>query len=155
MTTSRLLFAIICALLAGVVAVAAGMEIARFRRGGGLVSQRQFRFRMVSAAIWLVILMANFYAVTALWPTPVLDAAGTLTPASKAQARHFLIVIGGAFSLIFVALFLFAYDWWQLSRERLLHEARSQAEFARLAREELQRVETAREKTETKQVDKV
>jgi hypothetical protein len=67
MSNSRLVFAVLCA--AGVLAICAGaaLEIGRWRRGE-ILSSRQFRARMVSAAIWITILMTNLYAVTALWP---------------------------------------------------------------------------------------
>ncbi|HEX8550235.1 MAG TPA: hypothetical protein VF681_01640 [Abditibacteriaceae bacterium] len=134
MLTPRLWFALLCALGVVAITIAAVLEIARFRRGAAL-SKRQFRARMVSAAIWILILGANFYAVTALWPEAKYLSPGKLTPESKQQARLFLAVIGGSFCLIFVALGLFLFDVWQLSRERQALRDKFARELAALARE--------------------
>lgn len=117
------------------IAYGAALEISRQRRGGGLVSPRQFRVRMVSAAIWLLILTANFYAVTALWPTAVYQANGKLTDASRAEAQLFVKVLGGSFSLVFFALILFFLDMRHTARERQQLELQRQQNLASLARD--------------------
>ena len=88
-------------------------------------------------------LAANFYAVTWLWPM------GGTSPLAKAQARLFLLVVGGAFSFLLIALFLLFIDVWHIARARSLHQARFEAEFAAIARQEA--VKAGRIKSETKQ----
>jgi hypothetical protein len=134
MINSRWAFALLCAL--GIVAILCGiaLEISRFRRGSGLISPRQFRIRMVSAVLWLIIVGANLYAVTALWPEGT--ASGLSQEEAKAQARLFLLVVGGAFSLVIVALGLFAWDLVSISKERHIHEAKFLNEIAEAARAE-------------------
>ena len=138
MNNSRIFFAVLCA--AGVVAISIGaaLEIRRFRRGE-ILSPRQFRARMVSAAIWLAILAANFYAVTALWPDLKYLAPGKLSPQSKEQVRLFVYVMGGSFGLIFIALGLLLFDLRHISRERQLQRAKFKADIAELAQQSKQR----------------
>ena len=133
--TTRHAFALLCAL--GIIAIGVGavLEATRFRRGASVISARQFRLRMLSAALWLVVLGALFYAVVMLWPQP-----GN-TVEAREQAANFLLVIGGAFSLILVNLVLFAYDLWQLAREREAHRAQFDQEFAAMASAEVARLQ--------------
>ena len=130
MPTSRVIFAVFCIL--GIVAIiaGAGIEIVRFRRGDGLIATRQFRWRLVSAVIWIMTLATFFYAVTWLWPN------GGTTPLAHAQAKRFLLVVLGALALLMVALFLLLADVWQTAYTRRLYEARAKAKFAALTREE-------------------
>ena len=137
---SRVAFATLCAFGILVIAYGAALEISRQKRGGGIVSPRQFRVRMVSAAVWMVILAANFYAVTALWPTAEYKSPGVLTAASKAQARLFIQVVGASFSLVFVGLFLFFIDMRHTARERHELELQHVGALAALAQDAAERL---------------
>jgi hypothetical protein len=130
----RLAFAVLCALGFLAIAYGAALEISRQKRGETLVKPRQFRIRMISAAIWMTILAANFYAVTALWPDARYLPTGALTPESKQQARLFIQVVGGSFSLVFIGLFFFLVDMRQTARERQAMEQQRQREFATITR---------------------
>ena len=88
---------------------------------------------MVSAAIWLAILAANFYAVTALWPDLKYLAPGKLSPQSKEQVRLFVYVMGGSFGLIFIALGLLFFDLRHIARERREQRQKFKSEIASLA----------------------
>lgn len=134
MSPGRIGFSIFCIL--GIVAIfaAAILEIVRYRRGGGLIGFRQFRLRMISSVVWSLVLLVNLYAVTSLWP------AGGNSPAARAEAKQFLTVIGGGFSLLIVALILLMIDLWQTARERQLHEARFKTDLIGKAREDALRL---------------
>jgi len=149
LTPPRLAFAGLCALGILAIAYGAALELTRQKRGNTLVSTSQYRIRLVSAAIWLTILSANFYAVTALWPVARYLPGGRLTPASKAEATLFIQVIGGSFSLVFVAFFLFILDLRQTRREREALERKRQSDFAELTRTNLARPDPAVEDCET------
>jgi hypothetical protein len=142
---SRLAFAALCLLGIVVIGYGAALEITRQRRGATLVSPRQFRIRMISASIWITILAANAYAVTALWPQANYLTSGKLTPESKAQARLFVQVIGGSFSLVFIGLFLFLLDVRQTTRERLSLQMQHQRDLVALARESAASLQAKRE----------
>jgi hypothetical protein len=133
--TARHAFALLCVL--GIVAIGVGavLEANRFRHGASVISARQFRLRMLSAVLWIAVLAALFYAVVMLWPQP-----GN-TVEAREQAANFLLVIGGAFSLILVNLVLFAYDLWQLAREREAQRVRFNQEFTDMARAEVARLQ--------------
>lgn len=145
LSPSRLAFVGLCLLGIVIIAYGAALEITRQRRGATLVSPRQFRIRMVSALIWMTILMANAYAITLLWPEAHYISPGKLTAESKAQARLFVQVIGGSFSLVFLGLFLFLLDMRQTTRERLSLELQHQRDLAALARESAARLQAHRE----------
>jgi hypothetical protein len=133
--TARHGFALLCALGMVIIGVGALLEASRFRRGASVISPRQFRLRMLSAALWIAILAALFCAVVLLWPQ------GRSPAELREQATTFLMVVGGAFSLILVNLVLFAYDLWQLARERRAQEARLNREFTALANAEVTRLQ--------------
>lgn len=134
------LFAALCVMGILAIAYGAAAEMSRQKRGNTLVSPRQYRIRLISAAVWMVILTANFYAVTALWPEEARYLPnGRLTPESKAQAQLFIKVIGGSFSLVFVGLGLFVLDMRHTARERQALELKRQKDFAELTSSELMR----------------
>lgn len=126
------IFAITC--LIGVVAVAtvAILEINRMRRGDSLITVRQFRLRMISAVIWMVLLGSTAYALLFLWP-----ARGDLD-----AGRHFLRVMLGVISLLVIALVLFIVDLLQLRSERRQYELQFQEQLTSLAQEEIQRAQS-------------
>lgn len=130
----RLVFAALCALGILVIGYGAALEISRQKRGVTLVSPRQYRIRLVSAAVWIVILLLSCYAVTDLWWVARYTPSGRLTPESRAEAIRFLKVLFGSFSLLVVGLVLFVFDMRQTAKERRALESKRQQEFAALAR---------------------
>jgi hypothetical protein len=126
------IFAIVC--LLGVVAVAtvAALEVNRMRRGESLITPRQFRLRMISAVIWMVLLGSTAYAMLFLWPAPGDLVAG----------RHFLRVMLGVILLLLIALLLFIVDLMQLRRERRLYEMQFSEQLASLAQAEIERAQS-------------
>jgi hypothetical protein len=150
--TARYLFAALCALGMLAIGVGAVLEIARFRRNarqadltsgdnpatnnlaplmptGNVISLRQFRFRLLSAVIWMIVLGTLCYSITALWPE-------RSSPQALQQVQRFVTVVGASLSLLLVAFALFVYDVIQLSRERRAQTARFYQGLAELARNE-------------------
>jgi hypothetical protein len=148
--TARYIFALFCAL--GMLAMGFGalLEMARFRRHArrgtaaesdesstlvpeSIISLRQYRFRLVSAVIWMIVLGALGYATAALWPERG-------SPQALEQARRFVTVVGAALSLLIVALVLFLWDVIVLSRERRRQTARFYQGLADMARHEAEQL---------------
>ncbi len=124
-SSSRAVFASLCAIGFFAILCGAWWETARVSRGDNVPMSRQLRLRLVSAAFWLLIFGTNFYAVVWLWPV------GTQrTPQLKEQARHFLFTVGGAFCLLIPALILLLLDLKQTARERQIQSERRQQKFA-------------------------
>lgn len=173
-STTRYGFALLCALGMVAILFGTVLEIARFRRharqaarlvssnaiasngiagdsivgdaigNASLISPRQFRLRLISAALWMLILGALFYAVTKLWP-----ARHTSTPTLEEidQARRFAMTLICAFMGMFVAFGLLVWDMMQLARERQAQTARFHQGLAELARTEAARLETRQQNT--------
>lgn len=160
-STTRYGFALLCALGMLAIGLGAVLEIARFRRhaahansfalngvssatpsatsGGNLLSLRQFRLRLFSAVLWMMILGALYYAVTVQWPV----RHGPIpTSAEIEQARRFAMTLICAFAGMFVGFGLLTWDMIQLGRERQAQSARFQAGLADLARREAERIQT-------------
>jgi len=131
--TAKIAFAVLC--LLGILAVGIGalLEISRKRQGNTVVTPVQFKLRMISAVIWMIVLGSLFYAVVFLWPQRGLGME------TERQARQFLSVVSGSFLLIAVALGLLVYDLWRLAREGRVHEARFNQQLIALAHAEVER----------------
>lgn len=159
--TTRYVFALLCGLGMLAIGIGAVLEIARFRRnaraadsasstgssdggafaavpGGNIISLRQFRFRLLSAVVWMIVLGALCYATTALWP----DRS---SPQALEQMRRFVTVVLAALSLLLVAVVLFIYDVIQLSRERRAQTARFYKGLADMARDEAAQLQKHRD----------
>ncbi len=128
--TGRMIFAMLC--LLAMVAITGGgvLELLRFKRGESMLRAGQLGLRLFSALVWLILLGSLAYAVMLLWPTDV------------PSARKFAAVVSGALFLLFIAIFLLAYDVWQVGRQRRLQERAFQRNLEGLAREEIQKVQT-------------
>lgn len=128
-TTGRMIFAMLC--LLAMVAITGGMvlELLRFRRGESLLRPGQLGLRIFSAFVWLILLGSLAYAVMMLWPYDV------------ASARKFAAVVSGSLCLLFIAIFLLAYDVWQVGRQRRLQERTFQRNLEGFAREEIQKIQ--------------
>jgi hypothetical protein len=116
-SSSRGVFAILCLVGFIVILFGAWWEVARVRRlapeDEAFAMSRQLKLRLMSAAIWLIIIAANFYAVVWLWPT-----AAPHTPLLKSQARLFAGVLLGGFLLLIPAFILLFSDLMNTSRAR-------------------------------------
>lgn len=132
-------FGLLC--LAGLIAVAVGavLEIGRARRaaqesmpadGAPLVGVNQFRLRILSAVVWMIVLGALAYATMFLWPTP----------GDMVTARRFVALVSGAVSLIVIGLFLLAYDMWLVSRRRRMQEKYFERQLNEMAQAEIERL---------------
>jgi hypothetical protein len=124
-------FALMCLLGIIAVAVAAVLEIRRVRRGESVVTPLQFRLRMVSALIWVLVLGSTSYAILQLWPAPK----------DQDQAKRFISVISGVVLLLIIALLLMVYDLRLFALQRRRREAEFNQELAALAQAEIQRAQ--------------
>jgi hypothetical protein len=127
--TGRMIFAMLC--LLAMIAITGGgvLELLRFKRGESMLRRGQLGLRLFSAFVWLILLGSLAYAVMLLWPTDV------------ASARKFAAVISGSLFLLFIAIFLLAYDVWQVGRQRRLQERTFQRNLEGFAREEIQKIQ--------------
>jgi hypothetical protein len=116
------------------IATGAFLEIARVRRGDSLLAPWHFRLRLISAAIWFIILLSLAGAVTMLWPAP---------NATYNQKLQFVSVINGVALLIALALLLLGGDFWSLMRARRRIEQTQARRFSEELRH-LADVESAR-----------
>lgn len=128
--TARTIFSVCC--LLGVVAIGVGafLEILRQQRGESLLRPGQFRLRIFSSLIWIVLLGSFVYAVAFLWPQG----------RDQETARKFLALISGSLSLLLIALMLLAYDVWQVGRQRRLREKEFQNQLEGMAHAEIQKI---------------
>ena len=133
-TTARAIFSGLC--LAAMLAIAVGgvLEIVRQTRGESLLRVGQFRLRIFSAVVWILLLGALSFAVAFLWPQNKSDTE---------TARKFLTMFSGALLLFVIAIFLLAYDLWQTNRQRFLSERRFEHQLEDLAREEISKTKAA------------
>lgn len=143
-SSAKTIFAVSCLLCFIAIAIGAILEVVRQQRGESLLRPSQFRLRMLSAFVWMIALASLAYAVSFLWPQK-----GDL-----AQARKFLSLISGAFSLIFIAVLLLGYDMWQLARERKIKETQFQLNLASLALEEIEKARHESEPSKSGEADK-
>ena len=139
-TTARAIFSGLC--LAAMLAIAVGgvLEILRQTRGESLLRPGQFRLRIFSALVWIILLGALSFAVAFLWPH------------DKNSARQFLAMFSGAMFLFVIALFLLAYDVWQTNRQRQISERRFEHQLEDLAREEIAKTQ-AQQKAEDSRIE--
>jgi uncharacterized membrane protein YhaH (DUF805 family) len=118
--TGRMIFAMLC--LLAMIAITGGgvLELLRFKRGESMLRRGQLGLRLFSAFVWLILLGSLAYV---------------------ASARKFAAVISGSLFLLFIAIFLLAYDVWQVGRQRRLQERTFQRNLEGFAREEIQKIQ--------------
>lgn len=123
--TARTIFSILC--LLALIAVAAGgvLEVLRQTRGESLLRPGQFRLRIFSVFVWIILLGSLSFAVSFLWPS------------DKASATKFVAVVSGSLMLLLIALFLLAYDVWQVGKQRRASERKFEQQLEGMAREEI------------------
>ncbi len=116
-SSPRGIFAILCLIGFVVIAFGTWWETARVRgltpADKALAPSHQLKLRLMSAAIWLLIFAANFYAVVWLWPT-----GAPHSPQLKSSAKLFAAVLMGGFSLLIPAFLLLFIDLMNTSRTR-------------------------------------
>jgi len=105
------------------------MEVLRQKRGESVLRASQFRLRIFSALVWVILLGSLAYAVAFLWPQG----------RDPIMMKKFAGVIGGSLSLLFIALFLLAYDVWQVGQQRRLTERKFNRNLETMAREEIEK----------------
>lgn len=151
-SSPRGIFALLCLVGFCVILFGAWWEVARVRRLAPedkvFALSHQLKMRLMSAAIWLVIIAANFYAVVWLWPT-----AAPGTPLLKSQARLFAGVLLGAFALLIPAFILLFSDLMSTSRARREGIALRQQNMAKLLEEAAQAAKHRKSSTRNPQND--
>lgn len=134
----RLVFSAICAAGIVAIAVAAVFERGRLKRGVSALSARHFRWRMVSALLWILILASLGTATLFFWPPANLTPA-QLSPAQLVSVRRFTGLVSGAMVLLMLAIVIMTFDFYFT----LLAQKRATLEFSRdraqKAREEIER----------------
>ena len=131
---SRLAFALLCVLCALAIATVAFLEVVRARRGDSLLAPWHFRLRLMSALIWVIVLLSFAGAVTIWWPPP--------NPNMEQRLRLFRVFVG-ATSLLTIALVLMIGDFWLAVRSRRRIEKAQAVRFGQELRS-LAAAETAR-----------
>ncbi len=120
----RLLFAALCGVFFFAISGVASWEWLRFRRGESALSSRHFRFRMLSALTWMLVLGAFFVLTVWLWPDSSLPPKSPLQQAAILRASRVFI---GAFTLMLLAFALMTLDmFWtvQIGRRNALKRSR-------------------------------
>jgi len=131
------IFALLCLLGIIAIVVAVVLEIRRVRRGESVITIGQFRLRLLSALVWMILLGSTSYAILVLWPQP----------GNQLQAQRFVSVVSGVVLLLIIGLLLMAYDLWQFSVQRRIREAEFNRELAKMAQTEIQRVQEKHDNT--------
>lgn len=126
----RVVFAVLC--LVGLIAILCGalFEFGRQKRAA-TISSRHFRWRMVSALLWVIILGSLAYATIFLWPVPP----------TQQTVRRFGAVLAGSMSLMLLAFVLMLFDFYLTSKTRQAQSARMRLEMAEIARIEIERAQ--------------
>lgn len=130
-TRQRLIFSLLC--LLGFLAISVGTiwEIGRHRRGEGVISGRHFRWRMVSATLWMIILAALGYGTMFEWPTGPRDMEGRV---------RMMAILAGSMLLMVVAMGLFMVDLMLTMKSRQLHQKKFNRNLDSMAKEEISKV---------------
>ncbi len=118
----RWIFAALCGVFFITIGGVAGWEWIRFGRRESALSARHFRWRLLSAFTWLVVLGAFFVATVFLWPHSRTEIV---------LARRFLLVSSSALVLMVFAFVLMAVDiFWtvQVGRKGALIRSRQSQE---------------------------
>ena len=126
-------FALLC--LLGVIAVGTGavLEINRMRRGQSIIGVNQFRLRLLSAVVWMVILGSTGYALLYLWPEK----------GDNPAALRFLSVVSGIILLLVVGFVLLMYDLWRVSLQHRQQQAQFNRQRDLLAQMEIEKRQAA------------
>jgi polyferredoxin len=133
----RFIFAGLCIL--GLVTIWCGVGFeGRRQQRTPTISKRHFRWRLVSAGLWTLILGSLAYGTLFSWPTP-----GDLV-----TARRFGAIVAGSFALIFLALIVVAFDFYLTAQTRRIQTARMHQNMDEMARIEIERAQQAKRDAE-------
>lgn len=134
-STLRFLSAAFCLLCLTAVWCGAGLEIGRQKRAA-TISQRHFRWRMIAAALWTLILGLLAYATLRYWPSgPKYSAQYT------ESARHFVPLASTAIALLLPAFLLLIFDFYLTAQSRRLQTAHLNQDLGALARREIEQAQ--------------
>lgn len=126
--SSRFLFAALC--FGGLLAIAGGAWWERGRqKRGATISKRHFRWRMVSAALWILILGSLGWATLFSWPADRADVV---------KGQRFSVILAGSMLLMLVGFILMAFDFYLTAKTRQIQTARLEHDLGELARREIE-----------------
>jgi len=128
---TRFVFAAFC--LLGWVAVWCGalFEIGRQKRGA-TISKRHFRWRMISALLWSLILGMLAFATLRFWPSGRADTV---------NAQRFVALASSAIALLLPAFALLFFDFYLTAQTRRLQTAHMKQDLGEIARREIERAQ--------------
>ncbi len=130
-STTRFLFAGFCILSLVAVWCGALFEIGRQKRGGA-ISKRHFRWRMISALLWTLILGTLAFATLRYWPQNLKDIE---------NARRFVPLVSSAIALLLPAFALLFFDFYLTAQTRKLQTAHLNQDLGELARREIEKAQ--------------
>lgn len=128
----RLIFIALCVMGVFLIGVSALFEFGRAQRGESLLSPRHFRWRMISAVLWILVLGSFAFATLFLWPRG---------PGDILMGKRFGAVIAGATLLLIIACATNLYDVVMTLQERGKHQVEFLRDLESLAREEAERAQ--------------
>ena len=137
LSRGQLVFGIICVLALIAIVCGALFEIGRVRRENGsgniVISQTQFRLRLLSALIWFVALSSLAYCATIGLPV---RENGVIV--RGLLPRQWAAMTGGALMLVVIAVLLLAYDVWLVRARSRVQEAFFEQQLEQLAQREIE-----------------
>ncbi|PQV64870.1 hypothetical protein B1R32_103137 [Abditibacterium utsteinense] len=138
-SASRFFFAGLCLVCLVAIWCGALFEIGRQKRAA-TISKRHFRWRMMSALLWTLILGSFAYATLFSWPLNIAD---------KVTARRFIALTSGATVLILPAFALIIFDFYLTVQTRRIQTVRMNQDLGEIARREIERAQAEAQNRET------
>lgn len=137
LSRGQLFFGITCVLALVAIVCGALYEIGRVRRednsGNIVISQTQFRLRLLSAFIWFIALSSLAYCATIGLPVRENSViVRGLLP------KQWAAMTGGALMLVVIAVLLLAYDVWLVRARSRVQEAFFEQQLEQLAQREIE-----------------
>ena len=137
LSRGQFIFGIVCMLALVAIICGALYEIGRVRResrsGNIVISQSQFRLRLLSALIWFIALATLAYCSTL--GLPVRENGVVVRGLFPKQ---WAALTGGSLLLIVIALILLAYDVWRVGARSRAQESFFEKQLAELAQREIE-----------------
>ncbi len=151
LTRGQFVFGIVCLLALVAIICGALYEIGRVRResrsGNIVISQAQFRLRLLSAAIWFIALATLAYCSTL--GLPVRENGVVVR---GLWPKQWAALTGGSLLLIVIALILLAYDVWRVSARSRAQETFFEKQLEELAQREIEHAQN-KKKASTEKAD--
>jgi hypothetical protein len=136
-STPRFIFAALC--LLGLITIWCGAVFeARRQQKSPTISKRHFRWRMVSALLWTLILGSLAYATLFTWPVPK----------DYDSVRRFGAILAGSLMLMMVAFMVIIFDFYLTAQTRRIQTARMQQDLGEIARVEIERAQREKKQAE-------